>query len=911
MPDWTAEIGKRIASLNLEKAREVNIVEELAQHLEDRYQELLAGGATAEDASRETIDELNDSGLLEHEIFQIERPSPPEPAGRNKRRLGGFVRDFWSDVRYGLRMLYKAPAFTMTAVLTLALGIGANTAIFSVVDSLIFRPLPIKDPDRLTVLAFRQGDGPLLTPFSIADFRDIRNGTTQVFSGMLGYQMGIDGLSVDSKAERLVTNYVTGNYFSELGIKPRLGRLILPSEGETLGANPVIVLSYLYWQKRFGGDPRIVGREVLVNGHPVTVIGVAPQGFYGLYRFVNAQAFLPLGMVTVESVPDDYMVNRIQQNLAVLGHLKPGVDLGTAGSALNVVARRLAEDHPETNKNMSLSVYWEKYSRPDPRFGGILVKASALFVVLVALVLLLACTNVANILIVRATSREREMAIRMALGAARTRLIRQLLTESMVLAFLGGVAGLLLGLWASSASGSINLHTDLPLRLEFGFNWHVFLYAFAAVLITGISVGLWPALRASAGRISIALRESGRSVMAGKHRLRTAFVVLELAGALMLLVMAGLFIRGLNRVQQTDLGFDPENVVNMSMDPAKIGYNGAQGLAYYNDLLRRAQVLPGVDSAALISSVPMAYYNNNDYLKVSGYQNPPGQGPPLVSYSVASPGYFATMRIPLVRGRAFTDRDLNGSPYVAIVNEAFAQRFWPGQDPIGKRFAKVSGITNPTYEIVGVTRNSRFQLLTGPIDPYFYLPLAQNYSLSSEETLQIRSSLGADATVRAVEAIVHDLHPAMPVYGIATMTDSLNNLQGFLAFRFGAAAAAILGGLGLILAVVGVYGVISYSVSQRTQEIGVRVALGAQRGDILRMILRQGARIVALGTLLGLAAAFSVARLAAGLFAGVSSADPLTYSCVTVLLTVVALSACYIPARRAMSVDPMVALHQE
>ena len=910
MPDWRAEIGKRISGLNLQQDREASVLEELTQHLEDRYQDLLAGGSSEQEAYRQTLEEVSDSEFMARELSRIQRPPAPEPAPAAKRSRG-FTRDFWKDVRYGLRVLYKAPAFTATAVLTLTLGIGANTAIFSIVDSLLFRPLPVRDANQLTVLAFRQGDGPLLTLFSIADFRDIRNQTKQVFSDMLGYQQALDGLTVNGKTERLVTNYVTGNYFSMLGVEPYLGRLILPSEGETPGADPVIVLSYSYWKERFGGDPKLIGQEVLVNGHPLTVVGVAPPGFYGLNQFVNNQAFLPLGMLTVEVIPHDFMVNRIQQNLFVLGHIRSGVALPTAGTALNVVAGRLSTEHPDTNKNMKLSVYRERDARPDPEMTPVLLKASMLFLVLVALVLLLACTNVANILIVRATTREREMAIRLALGAGPIRLIRQLLTESMLLAFLGGGAGLLLGLWASHASGSINLHTDLPVRMDFGFSWRVFLYTFSAVIATGILVGLFPALRASAGKIASALHQSGRSVTAGKHRLRTAFVVIELTAALMLLVMAGLFIKSLNRVQHIDLGFDPQGVVNLTMDPAKSGYGETQGLKFYDELLRRVQALPGVESAALNSTVPMAYYNNSDYLEIPDYQNPPGQGPPLVSYSLISPDYFTTMRIPMVWGRAFTSADASSAPYVAIVNETFAQHFWPGQDPIGKHFAKVSGVTNPEYQVIGVVKNSRFFRLAGPIDPYLYLPLAQNYNLSSENSLQVRSSLPPAATVHSVEEIVRDLHSDLPVYGIGTMTEALDTLQGWLMFRFSAAAAAILGALGLILAVVGVYGVISYSVSQRTHEIGVRVALGAQRDDILRLILRQGAMIIAFGTALGLAAAFSVARLSAGLLAGVSSADPLTYLSVSAFLALVALAACYIPARRATNVDPMVALHQE
>lgn len=911
MPDWKAEVERRISRLNLEKTREASIGEELAQHLEDRYQDLLASGSTEREALRQTLDEIKDSHSLLDELNAVERLVSPEPAPRNKGAFSICVHDCWQDFRYGLRMLYKSRSFTATAILSLAIGIGANTAIFSVVDSLLLRPWPVKDANQLTVLAFRQGDGPLLTPFSIADFRDIRSESTQVFSDMLGYQIGIDGLSTDGRTERVVSHYVTENYFPMLGIKAQLGRLILPSEGKIPGADPVMVLSYSYWKDRFGGDPGIIGRNVQVNGHPVDVVGIAPEGFYGLDRFSNGQVFMPLGMLTLEAFPRDFMVNRILQNLSVMGRIRPTVNLQAATAALDVVARRLSAAYPDTDKNLKLSVYWEKYARPDPVSAGILIKASALFLILVALVLLLACTNVANLMVVRSTMREREIAIRMALGASRTRIVRQLLTESMLLALLGGVTGLILGVWTSRAVTSISLHTNLPVRTDFVFSWRLFVYLFGAVLTSGLLIGLLPAFRASGWRTSTALHVSGRGVAPGKHRVRTAFVVLELTGAVMLLVMAALFLKSLRRVEHTDLGFDPSNVVNLTMDPAEIGYTESQGLAFYRELRDRIKTLPGVEAATLNASVPLGYYSNNDYLNISDYQNPPRRGLPLVYYSVTSPEYLNTMRIPLVRGRGFTDADIKGSPYVAIVNEAFVRHFWPGQNPIGKHFSKVSGITNPTYEVVGVAKDSRFLVLTGPIGPYFYLPLAQNYSLASEETLEVRSRLPHDAVIRAVEQAVHDLRPELPVWGVRTMNEALDNLQGFFLFRFGAALAAVLAGLGLILAVVGVYGVISYSLSQRRQEIGIRLALGAQQRDILRLILGQGMVIIGVGTGLGALAAFSVARLTTGLLAGVSPDDPTTYLAVSGVLALITLSACYFPARQAAIVDPTVVLHQE
>jgi predicted permease len=913
MPDWKPEILRRLAPLKLAATREAEITDELSQHLEDRYQELLASGQSEDAAFRTALDELKGEDLLARSLRPVERSHYSEPITPGKA-TGNFFSGVLQDIRYAFRVLRKYPGFTAIAVLTLVLGIGANTAIFSIVDSLLLRPLPVRDPSELTVLAFRQGNGQLSTQFSIADYRDIRAQTNSAFSGTLGFQLSLDGISVKGKADRVLTNYVTGNYFSTLGLKSYLGRLILPFEGRTPGADPVVVLSYAFWKNHFGGDPSMVGKQVLVNGRPATLVGIAPPGFNGLFPAPGVEAFLPLAMLSTyeQGWPANFMTNRILQNLYALARLRPGISVANAGAALNIVARHLSKQYPDTEKSLKLSVYSERLARPDPSTAPTFRAAAGLFLVLVGLVLLLACANIANLLLVRATARHREMAVRVALGAPRSRLIRQLLTESILLALFGGIGGIFLGLWGARSMASVNLGTPVNVPLYSGLDWRVFVYAFGAALLTGILVGIVPAMRVSRTNISTALHESGRSVAGGKNRLRSGLVVLQVAGSLMLLVMAGLFTRSLAAVQHVSLGFDPHNVVNFIMDPAEVGYNETQGLAFYNSLLERVRALPNVQSASLSSSVPMSIYGSNDYLKISGYQNPPGQGLPLVSYSVISPDYFKTMRTPLIEGRAFTDADAKGSAYVAIVSEALAERFWPHQNPIGQHFAKVSGSTNPLYRIVGVAQDARFEAFGGAIDPYFYLPLAQDYSLSSLQALQIRSAAPPDAVMREGQSVIRSLAPNLPVFNVETMTESLDTLNGgFLVFQLGAGLAAALGLLGLTLAVVGIYGVISYSTTQRTHEIGIRVALGAQRSQILTLVLRQGLLIISIGLIAGCVAAFAVARLAANLLVGISPWDPLTYISVIVILAIVALAACYIPARRAMRVDPMVALRYE
>ena len=516
------------------------------------------------------------------------------------------------DIQYGMRTLRKNPGFTAVAILTLALGIGANTAIFSLVDAFLLKPLPIKDPQQITTLAYQLKGGQLLNIFSVPDYRDIREQTRDVFSGLITYEISIDGLSVNGKSDRILTSYVGGNFFSTVGIKPALGRFILPSEEETPGTSPVLVLSYPYWKTRFGGDPEIVGKQVSVDGHPVTVVGVAPEEFYGLFPLANIQGYLPLGMATIAGNPSDFMTNRGFRNAFIFGRLSPGVSLKQAQASLDVVAKRLARENPKDDKELSLQVFPELRSRPNPDPKNTILVISGLFLGLSSLVLLLACVNVANILLVRATVREREMAIRAALGAGRIRLIRQLLTESVLLAVCGGLAGVALGNWGSTSLGHMSLGTDLPVRMDFGFDWRVFGFALAAALVTGIIVGIVPAIRASGGNLSQILHEGGRGLVGGRHRMRNALVVAQVAGSLMLLIIAGLFTRSLGEAQRTNLGFDPKHVVNFYMDPNEIGYNEAQGREFYKTLLARVRAMPGVVSASTANSTPLGYYGNGD-----------------------------------------------------------------------------------------------------------------------------------------------------------------------------------------------------------------------------------------------------------------------------------------------------------
>jgi predicted permease len=813
------------------------------------------------------------------------------------------------DVAYGVRMLVKNPAFTLIAVLTLALGIGANAAMFSVVNGFLFKPLPVRDPRGIYVVAYGHEGNQDPHSLSWLDYQDYlaQNDTIESASA---YAMNFIGLSHEGQAQRVLVSYVTGNYFSMLGLEPVAGRLIRPEEGTVEGADPVVVLSHAYWQRRFGGDASIVGNAVSINGRAFTVIGVAPEGFRGTYFIADTQVFIPLAMAGVNQEYANLMKKRDEHTLHTLVRLRPGVSRQQAQAALEVVTRRLAEEYPSTNKTNRLFVLPEYLARPEPQSGNQVPLTAAIFMGLAGLVLLVACVNVANLLLARATVRNKEFAIRAALGAGRMRLVRQLVTESVLLAMAGGAAGAMFGLWASRLLTSIRLPGDIPFVFDFSFDWRVFSFIAAFALATGIVVGVVPALRASRADISDALRDGGRAVPggAGRHRLRNALVVAQVAGSLTLLVAAGLFVRSLQQARKMDLGFRPENILNLSLDPVQQAYDEARAKGFFDELERRVRALPGVVSAAYAHSVPMGYYSIGARVQIEGRAVAPGEQLPAAGYNAVGDAYFDTMGIRILRGRALGPEDAASSRRVAVVNELMAQKLWPNEDALGKRF-RIDGADGPLVEIVGIVQNGKYQFSLEDPRLYFYVPLVQDFR--SQRVLHVRTAGLPTALSSPVQDEIRALDATMPVYDIITMEQSLEGGNGFFLLAIGAWFAAVLGLLGMTLAIVGVYGVVSYAVSQRTHEIGIRMALGAQRFDIVKMILGQGLGLVLIGMGIGLVAAFGLAQLLATLLYGVKTTDPLTFGAVSLLLAAVALVACWIPARRATRVDPMVALRYE
>ena len=873
--------------------------DELQSSVELLTEEKIKEGLSPSEARRQALIELGGVEQVKEEVRAV--------------RVGRFVENLARGLRFAFRSLAKSPGLTAIVVITLALGVGANTAIFSIVNGMLLRPLPVRAPEQIMLLGTEQKGAALQTyTVSYLDLVDYRK-QVSAFSDLFAYEIALVGLSADGRADEIAASCVTGNFFPALGLQPTLGRLLLPGEGEKPGEAGMMVLGYSYWQKRFGGDPSVVGRQVLVDGKSVTIVGVAPKGFGGMHPILEMDGYLTLNRgLGFGQGPDGFGYYRNVRLLRAYGRLIPGVSPAQAQSSFDVTAARLAEHYPE-DKGVTVRVIPEKRARPDPAVADIIPLIAGSFLALATLVLLLACLNVANLLLVRATARQGEMGIRAALGAGRGRLIAQVLTECSLLALMGGAAGVMLGQWANTLLGSTikQVASNMPLRLEGGFDWRVFFYALGIAVFTGMIVGVSPALRASRANVNVMLRESGRSGSpgAGRHRVRSVLVVAQLAGSLVLLIAAGLFVRSLAHVQRMYLGFDPDHVLNVTLDPHGIGYDEPRARGFYRDLEARVRALPSVKSVALAFFVPMGIVQEPRGVYIEGHPLASGQQPPQVFLNRVDPPYFETMRVPLERGRGFAETDDATAPKVAIINQKMAQQFWPNEDPIAKRFS-IFGPSGPFTEVVGVAQDGKYVVaaLEEPV-PFLYIPYAQDYT--SMMTLHIRSDVPPESLIAPVREVIHGLAPDLPIYDVQTMKQSLWGMDGFFVFRLGAVLAAVMGLIGLTLAVVGVYGVVSYSAEQRTHEIGIRMALGAGRREIMGLVLRQGMGLVMAGVLSGLAASWALTRALARLLVGVSATDPLTFAGVTVLLAAIALSACYVPARRALRLDPVAALRNE
>jgi predicted permease len=823
-----------------------------------------------------------------------------------------MMETLWQDIRYGLRMLWKSPGFTAVAILTLALGIGANTAIFSIANVFLFRPLPVKDADRLVAIGVQPGGSTEPNQVSYADFLDYQKQST-VFTGMTAYVLDLVGLGTNGHAERIIVGEVPSNFFSMLGLQPAVGRLVSPGEGDQPGSAYVVVLGYSYWQKRFGGDPKVVGSTVSWDGHAATVIGIVEKKFHGPYAVVDIDAYAPIGMhgTGTGTNSTSFFTDRGATELHVLATLKPGITLQQAEVALNVIGQRLAHDYPQNDQGQVVRVVPERIARPEVSEASSLPLVGGVFLGMVGLVLMVACMNVANLLFARGVSRQKEIAIRASMGAARMRLIRQMLAESIMLALAGGVGGAILGTWVCNALEGVRPLGDFPVRFGFTFDWRVFSYVAAIAAAAGILAGLAPALRVSRANLNDTLREGGRGLIGDggrRHILRNSLVIAQVAGSLIVLVAAGLFTRSLGQAQSVNFGFDPHNLLNVGLNPELQGYDQPRSEAFLRELLRRAKALPGVESASIAFNVPLSYYGHGADIRAEGRVPDPSNRLPDAGYNVVDPNYFATMRTPVVAGRAFTEADTSSSQLVAIVNQAMARRIWPNQDPLGRRFS-YKGEKGPLVTVVGVAGNARLNDLLNDARSFFFVPQTQEYN--AIHVLQLRTSVPPESLIPAIEAQISEIDPNMPTFDVMSMERALGGANGFFLYKMGAAFAGVLGALSLVLAVVGVYGVVSYNAVQRTHEMGIRMALGAKPVSVFGLVLRQAAVLVGGGIGIGVLAALAMTRILGSLLVNVSSHDPLTFAAVACLLLVAAFIACYIPAHRAMGLDPLEALRYE
>jgi predicted permease len=819
----------------------------------------------------------------------------------------------WKDIRYALRVLAKSPGFTAVVVLSLALGIGANTAIFSLVNAYLLRPMPVDHPDRLVAVYLTSPHTTGVGSFSYPDLLDYRKQDTG-----LAELMGSSGIPLSitdgEKPELIWGELVTGNYFSGLGVHPVVGRAFLPEETRDPGKNPVCVLSYNFWRRKFQSNPNVAGRTIRINGHPFTILGVAPHGFIGtvLFSFIP-DVWVPVTMQqTIAPGSGNYLEGRDNRWIDLRGRLKPGVSRAQATAALNVVARQLALEYPRTNKDLTGHLLsGGARTQPWLIFTGVLPATTALMAAVVLLVLLIASANVANLLLARAAGRAKEMAIRIAVGASRARLVRQLLTESVLLALLGGLVAIFLAIWFGDALKGFYPTLDFQtadLDYESRLDFRIFPFTFLLSLATAILFGLVPALRASKTDQVTAMKSGPPALGAGGGRIGRGnlLVMAQAALSCVLLISGGLFLRSMQFARAVDPGFYRSGITMLSFDLDLQGYDPARGRLFDKALLERLRALPGVDAASIAFPLPLDAYNEDSPVLPEGYVPRSAREENTAGLSHVGPGYFETMGTRLVAGRPIDERDADGKPLVAVINETMAERYWQSPErALGRKFAARRG--GPLLEVAGIARNGKYFSFGEGAHMYYFVPLAQNYG--GRTTVLLRSRQNPGSLIASARRQVGSLDPALPIYGVRTMPEFLNRMVSI--YDMGASLVGAFAFVALLLALIGIYGVLHFTVARRTREIGIRMALGAQRSQVARLILQRSLLYVAAGVCLGTGIALAAARFTGTLLAGVSGADPLTFCGVLLLFGLVALAAGAIPARRAMRVDPTQALRYE
>lgn len=868
------------------RREDVELAHEMDAHIAHEIDENVAAGMSEIEARRQAFLKLGSARRVREDVWEWNTMT--------------FFDNLQRDLRYAARMLRRKPGFSLLAILCLTLGIGANAAVFSWIEGILFRPFPlVEHQERMFAMAGTARGESGFNAVSWPDFLDFQKSCTLIDSFIAEKITGTT-LSVGERAEVAAGSVVSANYFEALGVHPVLGRGFLPEEGIGRNAHPVVVISYQLWKNRFHGDPEIIGKTQTLNGVPHTIIGVAPQGFYGTFVGYGFSFWVPTSMQEKFDSTGYKLEDREARWIEGFALLKPGVTPQQAQEELSAVTKRLEAEYPASNRGrgVKLMPLWQTPFNN----AGALLPTLGIALAVVFSVLLIACANVSNLLLVRSLARRHEMTVRLAVGAGRGRLVRQLLTEGLILSALAAVGGLAVAYWCRNMLVLLMPFRGVPLYLPGKLDWRVLALSAGVALISTLVFALVPAIQTSKVDLAGALKleSAGAAGGRGKARLRSSLVLVQVSLSFVLLVGAGLLLQSMQRIRSASPGFSTQNVLLTTINLFAAGYDPARARSFQNELMLRVQALPGVESAAYARIAPFSYRTySSGPITVDGYQARPDEQP-AVEYNEVSPGYFATLGIPVISGRGFTDADDENAAPVAVVNEAMVAQYWRGEDPVGKRLQ----VKSRWMRVVGVARQAKYQTLLETQKPFFYVPLRQNFS--TQVGLNIRTQQDAGTMATALAREIHALDPNLAAYEMITMQEQINRATSNQ--RIAVILLGVFGALALLLAAIGLYGVMSYAVSQSTRELGLRMALGARPANLLRLVMSRGLALTAGGVVLGAVAALSLTRLLGYLLYKVSPRDPLAFGVAFAMMAIAALAACFVPAWRATRIDPVRAL---